>query len=322
MIETELSRTLALAWGLAAAPQRGPKRELSLERIVEAAIELADQEGLAAVTMQRVAQTFGFSTMALYRYVATKDDLHQLMLDTAMSTSITRLGADEWRAGVSELLRGLVEGYRRHPWALDIPLTPDIHMMPGQLRVADLGLRAMRELRVDPSTKLAMLMLVSALGRGHAEVEREVLAGVGVSPETRALIEEAVSLAEFPDAAPLIRDGSYFGDMPGSAPGDTAARPAEEDADEILGFATGVLIAGLETVLDSMPEPSSSASAAPPLSPPEAYDLAEAELQAHKELRKRAQQRVRELEREEAALHKARDRAKELARAHAKLGQG
>lgn len=83
----EVSRTLALAWGLAAAPQRGPKRELSLERIVEAAIAIADAEGLAAVTMQRVAQTFEFSTMALYRYVTTKDELHRLMLDTALGAT-------------------------------------------------------------------------------------------------------------------------------------------------------------------------------------------------------------------------------------------
>ena len=84
MAEEEVSRVVAMAWGVAAAPQRGPKRELSLERIVEAAMKIADAEGLAAVTMQRVARSFGFTTMALYRYVSSKDDLHQLMLDASL----------------------------------------------------------------------------------------------------------------------------------------------------------------------------------------------------------------------------------------------
>src|SRR5690625_7314721 len=53
MAEEEVSRVVAMAWGVAAAPQRGPKRELSHERIVEAAMEIADAEGLDAVTMQR-----------------------------------------------------------------------------------------------------------------------------------------------------------------------------------------------------------------------------------------------------------------------------
>src|SRR5690625_5459189 len=57
MAEEEVSRVVAMAWGVAAAPQRGPKRELSHERIVEAAMEIADAEGLDAVTMQRVARS-------------------------------------------------------------------------------------------------------------------------------------------------------------------------------------------------------------------------------------------------------------------------
>lgn len=329
MTENGVSRTLALAWGLAAAPQRGPKRELSLERIVDAAIEIADAEGLGAVTMQRVAQTFEFSTMALYRYVATKDDLHQLMLDTAMSRSLEPISAADWQSGSRELLRGLVSGYRRHPWTLDIPLNSDIHLMPGQIRAADMGLRAMQQLRAPAETKLGILMLLSAFARGHAEVEREVLAGMEVGAETRALIEEAVAAAEYPVVAALVREGIYFGDGPGDAADAAAVRTAPEsaeaEADAILEFGAQVLIEGLEAVLAAAPEqeepPAAPASSAP-LDPQQAYEQSEAALRAHKELRKRTQQRVRELEREEAALVKARDRAKELAKAHARLAQG
>ena len=77
--EPELPRAVALAWGVAANPQRGPKRELSIERIVDAAVELADAGGLAAVSMSAIAGEFGVTSMALYRYVSAKDDLVMLM---------------------------------------------------------------------------------------------------------------------------------------------------------------------------------------------------------------------------------------------------
>ncbi len=322
MDEAEVSRTLALAWGLAAAPQRGPKRELTLERIVDAAIGIADAEGLAAVTMQRVAQTFQFSTMALYRYVTTKDELYRLMLDAAMGSEPVPIESDDWRSELRAFLHTLLAMYRRHPWVLDIPLSPDIHLMPGQLRAADLGLRAMRELPASAETKLGVLIILSAYARGHAVVEREVLAGGAMNAATRALMEEAVTPALFPQVAPLVRSGAYFGDGPpdGSTPPSTeAARrdAAREDADAILAFGTEVLVAGLEASLAEMPDPPGAAPA-PELSPQEEYEAAEAALHAHIDLRKRTQQRLRELERQEAALHKTRDRAKELAKAHAR----
>ncbi|WP_053383622.1 TetR/AcrR family transcriptional regulator [Leucobacter celer] len=324
MDEAEVSRTLALAWGLAAAPQRGPKRELTLERIVDAAIGIADAEGLAAVTMQRVAQAFEFSTMALYRYVATKDELYRLMLDAALGAEPLTVDAEDWRAEMRAFLGELLGMYRRHPWVLDIPLSPDIHLMPGQLRAADLGLRAMRGFPAPAQTKLAVLILLSAFARGHAAVEREVLAGSEMNAATRALIEEAVTPALFPHVAPLVRNGSYFGDDPSGGgagparPSVPSAEPVQEDADAILEFSTDVLLTGLEATLAGMPEQPEGAPPVPELSPQEIYEAAEAELRAHVELRKRTQQRVRELERQEAALHKARDRAKELAKAHAR----
>lgn len=81
--DIELPRSIALAWGIAANPQRGPKREMSVERIVEAAVELADAEGIGAVSMAAVAKRLGFTPMSLYRYVTAKDDLLLLMQDEA-----------------------------------------------------------------------------------------------------------------------------------------------------------------------------------------------------------------------------------------------
>ena len=73
-----------IAWGVDKAPSRGPSRGLSHDRIVSAAMEIADRDGLPAVTMQAVAKSLGFTTMSLYRYVSNKDELMTLMQDAAM----------------------------------------------------------------------------------------------------------------------------------------------------------------------------------------------------------------------------------------------
>src|SRR3954447_11763378 len=83
------------AWGLRERPARGPKRGLSLERIVAAAIAVADAEGLDAVSMSRVAAELGASAMSLYRYVEAKDELLALMFDTEMGPP--PLLPDGWR---------------------------------------------------------------------------------------------------------------------------------------------------------------------------------------------------------------------------------
>jgi len=76
-----LPNGVKLAWGITKQPSRGPKGELSIAKIVEAAIEIADRDGLASLSMSRVAAALGFTAMSLYRYVSGKEDLLVLMQD-------------------------------------------------------------------------------------------------------------------------------------------------------------------------------------------------------------------------------------------------
>src|ERR1700683_5186512 len=78
-----LPSDVAAAWGLRVHPGKGPKPGVSLERTVAAAVKIASRDGLAAVSMSRVAADLGASTMSLYRYVNAKDELVKLMIDTA-----------------------------------------------------------------------------------------------------------------------------------------------------------------------------------------------------------------------------------------------
>ncbi|MFC9440699.1 TetR/AcrR family transcriptional regulator [Nocardia sp. NPDC057030] len=106
-------RAIALLWG---APE--PDRPgLSLGRIVAAAIEVADADGLGALSMRKVAERFGTTTMSLYRYVPGKAELVELMRD-AVYGEVPLEPADglDWRTGLERWARWVWEIHRRHPW--------------------------------------------------------------------------------------------------------------------------------------------------------------------------------------------------------------
>ena len=87
----DLPRVLQLLWGLDAPGRRGPKPALSLHQIGAAAVRIADAEGLGAVSMSRVAGELGYTTMSLYRYVESKDDLLYEIYHRVLAMQLERL---------------------------------------------------------------------------------------------------------------------------------------------------------------------------------------------------------------------------------------
>ena len=73
-------------WAPRPRPTRGPKPALTLGQIADAAIAVADAEGLAAVSMQRVAADLGYTKMSLYRYLPGKAELVAAMIERAPAT--------------------------------------------------------------------------------------------------------------------------------------------------------------------------------------------------------------------------------------------
>lgn len=106
-------RAIELLWGV-----REPDRPgLSLGRIVAAAIEVADAEGLGALSMRKVAERFGTTTMSLYRYVPGKAELVELMRDAVYGEApLEPADGLDWRAGLEHWARRAWEIYQRHPW--------------------------------------------------------------------------------------------------------------------------------------------------------------------------------------------------------------
>jgi AcrR family transcriptional regulator len=219
-VEEALPRAVALSWGVAERPQRGPKRELSIERIIDTAVSIADHEGLGAVSMSRIATELGFTTMSLYRYVTSKDDVLALMQDAVCDVPIPAeddRGTD-WRSGLRRWSMASIEVIQAHPWFPDIPIS-GIPLMPNNLAVLDWGLREMRDLPLTDAEKMGTALLLSSYARAAGVVERDVRRSreTGAQPPQNgealtAALAELVTPERFPDLAPLVASGGYADD--------------------------------------------------------------------------------------------------------------
>ncbi|MGH7761468.1 MAG: TetR/AcrR family transcriptional regulator [Candidatus Dormibacteraceae bacterium] len=172
----DLPTSIAMAWGLRNRPIKGPRRGLSLDRIVRAAIKVAVVDGLAGVSMSRVADELGASTMSLYRYLTAKDELLTLMVDTAIGVPpavVSRRAG--WRKGLSRWAYGLLSGFRLHPWALQIPIM-GLPNTPNQVAWLDAGLNCLATTRLKENEKASVVLLVSGFVRNDATVSANLLA--------------------------------------------------------------------------------------------------------------------------------------------------
>src|SRR3954464_14648430 len=111
----EASATFTLLWALERGGKRGRRPSLSRETLARVAIEIADSEGMAAVTMQRVAALLRSKPMSLYRYVPSKEVLLDLMWDAAFATP-PKLGSEGWRSRLTEWAAASFERLEQHPW--------------------------------------------------------------------------------------------------------------------------------------------------------------------------------------------------------------
>ncbi|MBD8078984.1 TetR/AcrR family transcriptional regulator [Cellulosimicrobium arenosum] len=215
---SELPHRLALAWGVAERPERAPKRELSIERIVEAAVEIADTDGLAAVSMAKVAQSLGFTTMSLYRYVTSKDDLLLLMQEAVLDVEYPPAhDPADWRAELREWVQFTMELFRAHTWYLSIPVT-GAPFTPNNLRAADAGLRALRSTPLDEEEKMSVILLTSGYTKSAVQLEADLARaehspdGVPDEAAVVAALRTLVDDVRFPNLYPLVDSGAYGGE--------------------------------------------------------------------------------------------------------------
>jgi AcrR family transcriptional regulator len=232
---------------LRTATPKGPG--LTLEAIVEAAIILADGDGLEAVSIRRVAAALNARPMSLYSYIRRKDDLLELMNDWIVTEILVPdpLPAD-WRDALRAIAHRTRAALLRHPWTLSrLGSRPSIG--PNVMRHLEQSLAAVDGLDVTLHEKIAILRAVDTftLGYttselGHREAQRrENVSEPGWRESVSEYLRELLSGGEFPRLRAVGVDDLVHADGP--------------HADE--SFTTGLewLLTGIAAGLPAGPEP-------------------------------------------------------------------
>ncbi len=151
---------------------RGPRARVSTGGVVDAAIRLADADGLAAVTIRRLAGELDVSTMSIYTHVNSRDDLLVLMAD-AVNGRMERPphGRLGWRRRVRRLAETNLDQLGRHPWLLDVTDSRTA-LGPGTIAKYDHELAALAPLELDPVACDAALTFVLDFVRSSARARR------------------------------------------------------------------------------------------------------------------------------------------------------
>jgi AcrR family transcriptional regulator len=236
-IDPDLRRRSELLWDDRSRPTRGPKPGLTPDDVVQAAIRIADEQGLAALTMQAVAAKLGYTTMAIYRYFPNKEGLYDAIVDAGMGLPQRPTEPrGNWRAQVTQWAHAKRAMLMARPWLAELPFVAAPHgpnwlswleavvdpLSSTGLNAADIG-QALSV--IDGYTRGASDTAISlARARARGTSDEEWAAAVGAD------LGRAIGDPRFPKFAAVL-----------TAPSDGRPRTLEESFDF-----------GLQRVLDGI----------------------------------------------------------------------
>jgi AcrR family transcriptional regulator len=210
----QIPTSQALLWERRDRPEKKPRVALSLSGIVSAALEIADTDGIAAVSMQRVAGDLGFTKMSLYRHVANKEELLSVMVDTAVGEPPDLSSVPGgWRPRLEEFARQLTEVWRRHPWLPNVTVGARA-MGPREVGWIESPVAALADTSLTGDERLAAVFMLF----GHIR-NTQSMATAGTQPwtpgsdlveliQTRAATFPALNAALESSNAPALDDNA------------------------------------------------------------------------------------------------------------------
>ncbi|MDX6307204.1 MAG: hypothetical protein QOI06_250 [Nocardioidaceae bacterium] len=122
-----------------------PRLPLNRDRILQAALQFGDAEGMESLTMRKLGQTLGFGVMSLYNHVANKDDLLGGILDLVLAESEPPLPTSDWDTAIRTSAISVHDALRRHPWSAPLLMAPSGQGRPARMGYMDLLLGRLRE---------------------------------------------------------------------------------------------------------------------------------------------------------------------------------
>lgn len=240
--DTSLPPAMAVLWRRDEdRPRPGRRPALTLEGIAAEAIALADADGLASVSMARVAERLGVTTMALYRYVGSKDELLGVMSDVAMAPP--PLPDDgPWRDRLEAWCHAQLAAVRAHPWAVETATRWP--MGPNRLRWLESGLAALAGTALPVGLRTTVVGMLSL----HVLTEGQLLAAVADANAGRAT--EHPALVDYDAVLRLVADPDehpHVVEAVGQGAFGPTTDPGDYDAESNLALA--MLLDGVEALV-------------------------------------------------------------------------
>lgn len=208
----DVRRAMSLLWRTPGdgAARPGPKPNLSVDAIVAAAIEVADEKGMAALSMRAVGERLGRTGMALYTYVPSKGELVDLMYDAVLAEAHAEYDLSAgWRPALTAWADDLLDFYLRHPWVLQVSQARPV-LGPNEYVVLDTLLGILFETGLEPVVLRRLVGVVFHLVRGAAQAisESRQAAGATGQPDDEWWYARSSVLTEvagdFPGRFPMV----------------------------------------------------------------------------------------------------------------------
>ncbi|MFF5294257.1 TetR/AcrR family transcriptional regulator C-terminal domain-containing protein [Paractinoplanes globisporus] len=216
------------------APRRD--HELTKDRIVAAAVAIADAEGMAELSMRRIASSLGVSTMALYRHVPGKEELTLAMIDAAIGeVRLPPKPPANWRTALELVSRLEWRGFQRHPWLAPTLSLTRPQMAPNAMRITEWVLAVFDGSRLTMPERLNIQILMFSFVRGVASA---------LEPEAEAIRETGMTNEQWMETQePTFLDHLADGGMPHFR--ELVAQEFDFDLDTFFEFGLARLLDGL-----------------------------------------------------------------------------
>jgi DNA-binding transcriptional regulator YhcF (GntR family) len=173
-------------------PAREAEQELTRERIVRTAVSIADTEGLAALSMRRLATELDAAVMSLYRHVPSKEDLMVAMVDQVYAEyRLPGPWPAGWRAGAEEMARRMWTLCKAHPWLCGVMSFVRPMLVPNGMAVTDESMRVLRDAGLDLPDSLKVTVAIAGLVNG---------VGISLQLEADAQRDTGMTSAEWMDS--------------------------------------------------------------------------------------------------------------------------
>lgn len=248
--EHPLPPIVARMWGREEAARHGPRPSLDTATVVETAIALADEKGLAGVTMSAVASKLKVAAMSLYRYVGSKDELLTMMADAAAPVPPVQ-GELGWREYVVVWTRAQLDHLRGRPWTLDIPRTGP-PSGPSELRWLEAMLRALEATGLSVGERFNIAIALSGYAFAQAKLVHDL------ATPAQSASEEFASSAGYAAMLSAVLDERDYPILTSLARVDDFGSWKEWVRDPDFGFGLNLLCAGVESLIERSSGPRSA----------------------------------------------------------------